>query len=142
MNPNVPFTVHFSPYVTGTQATESILSFTIFDVTANTFVYDAGAQPASTTSLTIPAGTLAPSHTNIYELIFSNRDSVPSPGAQSNAQIGFDLRTTGTFTTAVPEPATLALLVFAAGMWGITRPSKRRDDIAGYRPRGYTGRAK
>jgi hypothetical protein len=113
MNAALPFDFDFSPYVTGMQATESILFFTIFDVAASSLVFDGGFMPATTTGLTLPAGTLEPGKSYIYELIFSNRDSVPSPGAAFNALLGFDLRTTGTFTTLVPEPASLAFALQA-----------------------------
>ena len=53
-----------------------------------------------------------------YELDFSNRDNIPSPGAEFAAQLGFDTRTDGNFTTAqagAPEPGTFALLGLALG---------------------------
>ncbi len=58
----------------------------------------------------------------MYELIFSNRVLVPSPGANFDAVIGFDLRTEGSFfTSSVPEPASLALLLEgAACLVGLT----------------------
>ena len=78
--------------------------FTIFDYTANGFVFDAGFQPSTTTSLVLPANTLQPGRQYAYELIFSDRVFVPSPGAIFDAQIGFDVRTMGVFTTAVAPP--------------------------------------
>ena len=117
MNASTSFNFHFSPFVTGSQATDSFLFFTLFDNTTSTLVYDAGFQPATTTGLTLAANTLNASHSYSYELIYSNRDSVPSPGANFKAVLGFDRRTTGQFSTAAttsPEPSTLALLTLGS----------------------------
>jgi len=115
MNSAAPFAFQFSPFVTGNVADSSNIFFTIFDFTTNTFVYDQNFLPSSTTGLLLPAHTLQPGQTYGYELIFDNRLlNLPSPGAVFEAQIGFDLRGDGTFTTApaaVPEPASLLLLV-------------------------------
>lgn len=104
LNKNNSFDFHFSPFVTGGQATESIMFFTVFDHTINSLVFTAGSLPATATGLTLPADTLQSGHVYSYELIFSNRDQVPSPGADFNAIVGFDFRTRGSFTTAIPEP--------------------------------------
>ncbi len=107
-NSAAPFDFHFSPYVTGSQANSSFLFFTIFDTTTSTQAYNAGFLSSTTTGLTLPANTLQPNHNYTYEVIFSNRDLVSSPGAVFDAQIGFDLRTQGNFTTAVPAPSGFA----------------------------------
>ncbi len=114
MNAGNPFSFLFSPYVTGSGLSESLLFLTLFDFTTGTVVFDAGFKPATTTGLVLPANTLMPSHNYAYELIFSNRLLVDSPGAQFGAQIGYDLRTSGSFiTAAVPEPSAIA---FAGSM--------------------------
>jgi hypothetical protein len=113
MNASQPFTFHFSPDVTGSNATDSFIFFTIFDFTKNAFVVTDNFLNPSTTSVTVAANTLTAGDSFSYELDFSNRDLVPSPGAVFDAQLGFDRRTDATFTTApaaVPEPSTLALL--------------------------------
>ena len=48
MNASQAFTVNFSPFTTGTQATGSFLFFTIYDQTKGMSVYDAGFLPANT----------------------------------------------------------------------------------------------
>jgi hypothetical protein len=107
-----PFTFQFSPFTPNPSANEAFLFFTIFDYTANAIVFDAGFQPSTTTGLTLPANTLLPGRQYAYELIFSDRVFVPSPGAAFDAQIGFDLRTTGVFATpSVPEPSSLLMVV-------------------------------
>ena len=114
-NAAAAFTFHFSPFTPDPLATESILFFTIFNFSTNSIVYDAGFLPATTTSLTLAANTLQPGTQYSYELIFSDRTSVASPGADFNAQLGFDRRTTGVFrTAAVPEPASLAITATGA----------------------------
>jgi hypothetical protein len=121
MNASNPFTFHFSPFVTGGSANASFIFLTIFDLDLNAFVFIDNFLPATTTSVTLPANTLAPGHHFSYELVFDNRDFVPSPGAQFAAPIGFELRTDGTFTTAsaAPEPASLTLLgIGALGLLG------------------------
>jgi MYXO-CTERM domain-containing protein len=110
MNPAASFAFHFSPFSPAPSATESFLFFTIFDALTGDVIYDAGFQPSTTTSLTLPANTLALDKQYAYQLIFSDRVTAASPGADFDAQIGFDERTTGLFTTAVPEPAGLSLL--------------------------------
>jgi hypothetical protein len=113
MDTSKPFTFHFSPDVTGPNATFSFIFFTIFDFTKNASAFNAGFLNPSTTSVTLAANTLTGGDLFGYELDFSNRDLLPSPGAVFQAQLGFDVRTDGTFRAApaaVPEPSTLALL--------------------------------
>ena len=65
----------------------------------------------------MPGNTLAFGDNFSYEIDYSNRDLVPSPGAIFQAQLGFDLRTDGTFSSAlaaVPEPS--AMLLAACGL--------------------------
>jgi hypothetical protein len=121
MNSAAPFTFLFSPFVTGAGVNSSFIFLTIFDLTTSTFVFDAGFLPAITTSFVLPANMLMPGHDYSYELDYSNRVLVPSPGAVFDGQLGFDVRTTGRFSTsAVPEPAvavtTLGIAVVSASL--------------------------
>lgn len=114
MNAASPFTFHISPFGTHSGVDSAFIFLTIFDTTANAFVYDAGFLPITTTSVTLPANTLEPGHSFLYEVDFSDRELTPSPGAQFDAQIGFDVRTSGRFNSAaaaaaVPEPGVAPL---------------------------------
>jgi hypothetical protein len=119
MNAGAPFAFQFSSHTPSPSANEAFVFVTIFDFMANKIVFDAGFLPATTTGLILPANTLLPGRQYGYELIFSDRVFVPSPGAVFDAQIGFDVRTTGVFTTvAVPEPSSLLITIAGAGLLG------------------------
>ena len=115
---------HISPYTTrGSTASFSYLFFTIYDYTTAQFVFNDGFLAPSTSSIVLLSrNTLTNGHNYAYEVDFSNRDIVPSLGTASDAQLGFDLRTDGAFSTlaGVPEPSTLGM--FACGSlfsaWG------------------------
>jgi hypothetical protein len=116
MNSTQAFTFHFNPDVPGTTASASYIFFTIYDETTSSYVVNDGFLDPSTTSVTVAANTLTAGDTYDYEIDYSNRDFVPSPGATLDAQLAFDVRTDGVFTTAVstaPEPATVGLLSFS-----------------------------
>ncbi|MDG3003820.1 PEP-CTERM sorting domain-containing protein [Paludisphaera mucosa] len=116
--------VAFSSFDTGGSASESFIFFTIFDLTLGQSVYDAGFLPATTTGVTLGAGVLQAGHSFSYELNFSNRELVSTPGTGFDSQLGFDYRTSGTFSTsAVPEPSTLVLA--GIGAVGILVSSRR-----------------
>jgi hypothetical protein len=106
--PSAAIPVEFSPYIPTPGVTEAYLFFTIFDHTLGTTVYSANFLPSNVTSLLIPANTLAAYHDFSYELIFSDRVALDAPGSLFAAQIGYDYRTRGDFST-VPEPSTLVL---------------------------------
>jgi hypothetical protein len=108
MNPLANLSVGFSPFAVDQAATDAFIFFTVRDNSSQAIVFDAGFLPSTTAGETIPAGTLLPNHSYTYEVIFSDRVSVPSPGAAFDAVLGFDVRTTGVFAT-VPEASSLVL---------------------------------
>ncbi len=121
-----PFTVQFSPFVADPNATETFIFFTIYESGTQNVAFNEGFLPGSTPSLTIPAGTLSPGGSYSYELIFSDRETVPSPGATFDAQLLFDTRTDGSFTT-VPEPSSLGLLIVGSFGLGVAMLRRRRQ---------------
>jgi hypothetical protein len=136
MNPAAPFTFQFSPFITGSGASASFLFLSIFDRTTNALVFNQAFLPATTTSLEVPANTLPPDHSYTYELIFSDRVTIPKgPNAVFDTQFGFDLRTQGNFrAAAVPEPSALLLLAQAgvgAGCLTAIRLRTRRSRAGG-----------
>jgi hypothetical protein len=137
MNAGAPFTFPFSTFTPNALTTTPFLFLTIFDNTSGTTPYNNGFLPATTTSLTVPANTLAPSHSFTYQLIYSDR-VIPAqtpPGAAFPPQIGFDIRTLGSFTTAAAVPEPLSLLLFAqSGLFLAWIIHRRRVQRAGVTP--------
>jgi len=110
MNVGAAMTVQLSPFVANPAAQPSFIFFTLYDYTAQQLVFDAGFLPPGTPSITLQPNLLVAGHSYVYEIDFSSRLLVDSPGANFQAQIGYELRTQGQFTTAVPEPASWLLL--------------------------------
>lgn len=111
----------------GSPLTLNFNGFTPIGADAATFLTIFGSPFATsvsntTTSATIPANTLTAGTTYTFELDFTDRVS----GANNRVatQIGFDVRTDVTFTTALaPEPGSMALgaLGVAALAFGLRR---------------------
>ncbi len=116
MDAALPITLDFSPFITQAGASDSFQFFTVYDYTLAQFVFQASFLPASTASITLPASTLLPGRQYAFELNHDTRVYLPSASTNQDVQIGFDMRTMGAFTTAVPEPATWALMLAGLGM--------------------------
>jgi len=117
MDPSHPFTFHLSPYTNAGTPAFSFIFLTVFDFTKGQTVFNQGFLAPSTTSVVMPGNTLAFGDSFSYEVDYSNRDLVASPGATFDAQLGFDLRTDGTFSSAqaaAPEPS--GMLLAACGL--------------------------
>ena len=117
MDATAALTIPVSPFVVDPAASASFEFLTIYDRTSNGFVFFANFLPPTTTDVLLPANTLQPGHSFSYELIYSTRVLVPSTGTNFDAQTGYDLRTNGDFTSAVPEPA--AGWLWLAGVAGL-----------------------
>jgi hypothetical protein len=131
MNASQSFTFHFSPDITGPDATSSFVFFRIFDETLGKSVFDAGFLPSTTTTVTVNGDTLNAGDTFIYELDYSNRNEpADTAGADFPPELGFDIRTDGVFTTAatspVPEPRGYAA-VLAGVLLGLFVLTRRRN---------------
>lgn len=108
------FTFDLSPFTPGGSQTDAYIFLTVFDQSTGDVAFTDGFLDPSTTSISMGGGTLDPGTSYSYEIDYSDRD-IPTAlgGAQFPPQLGFDVRTDGTFTTAVaptPEPSSLLLL--------------------------------
>lgn len=112
-------TLGLLPFVPASNATEADLFLSILNSSTNALVFGQAFLPASTTSILLAAGTLAPNTMYTFDIVYSDRIS----NNQQFVVSGFDNRTGGTFTTAaVPEPASLAMLgLGAAALLGRAR---------------------
>jgi len=135
MSATQPFTFDFSPFVTGSTANESYIFLTIYDYTTSSSVNlpGAGFLSPSTTSYVLAANTLTPGNSYGYEIIYDNRDDFDNSvvtNTEFGAQLAFDLRTDGTFTTSpLPEPSSYAALLAAAFVGFVIL--RRRRNAAG-----------
>ena len=114
MNAAQSFTFGLSPFTPGGNQTAAFLFLTVFDQSTGDVAFTQGFLDPSTTSITMGAGTLHPGTAYDFEVDYSDRDIASGlSGAEFPSQIGFDVRTDGTFTTAaapIPEPSCLLLL--------------------------------
>jgi hypothetical protein len=112
-------TLDFNGFTPNPLATAFFTYFTIF----NSSQFCSGLSP-SATSCTINPDVLTPGTTYDWELDFSDRIEATVNGALTYTD--FDVRTDGTFTTAVPEPTSIALL--GAGLFGLF-VQRRRSSV-------------
>jgi hypothetical protein len=132
LSPAAACTFNFPAFTPNPSVTEGFTFLTIYDATTGLVVTGDEFQPPSTTSFTIPANTLAPSHTYDFELDFSERLNGPLIGNALTAQ-GFDLRTDGSFTTA-PAPSIgfgLPVFLVVGSLWlGARMLERKRNPTA------------
>jgi hypothetical protein len=114
LNPANSVTVTYNAYSPAIGTNEAFTFFTVRNAATGVAVYGEGFLPSTTTSSTVPAGTLMPGTQYIFELDYSNRiTGFDSTDSVSTSQ-GFDVRVDATVTTgsgtSVPEPGSLSLL--------------------------------
>jgi hypothetical protein len=116
-----PAVINFTPFVPDPSNTSAYIFFDIYD-SGNNDVYSQQFIGSTQTSLSIPANTLLPGANYTFRLIFSDRIDSVGPIDGMNDELGFDYGDNGSFTTAVPEPASLCLIVIAgAGLFARRR---------------------
>lgn len=135
LNPANSANATYNAYAPASGTNEFFTFFTIRNAATGVAVFSEGFLPFTTTSSTVPAGTLLPDTQYDFELDYSNRiggfDNTDSVGTTQ----GFDVRVEATVTTgsgtSVPEPGSLSLLStalvwlgsFAASARGRRKPS-------------------
>jgi hypothetical protein len=117
MNASQGFTFDLSPFTPGTNAnqTDAYIFLTVYNQTTGDAVFSDGFLSPSDTSIAMAGGTLDAGTAYSYEIDYSDRDDASGTGGQFDPELGFDVRTDGTFTTApavaaTPEPSSLLLL--------------------------------
>ena len=115
LNAAQSFTFGLSPFTPGGNQTDALLFLTVFNKSTGDVAFTQGFLNPSTTSITMGAGQLDPGTAYSFEVDYSDRDIANDlNGGEFPPQIGFDVRTDGTFTTAAaaptPEPSSLLLL--------------------------------
>ena len=122
-----PFTIAFNTDMPISASTENDVFVNVFDAGTGTFAFGQGFLPSSTTSLFVPANTLAPNTSYNVQVIFSDRIGTTSGGVDTT--LGFDQDTSAAFTTAaVPETSTMVSLglLLALGLGGVIVAARRK----------------
>lgn len=127
MNAANPFTVTFNSFTPNSNTTpgDAWTFLTIYLASTGAIVFTDGFLPPSTTSVTIPGGTLLPGTAYDFELNHDNRVIGPTPEGLTGEQ-EFDLRTDGTFSTAIVAPEPSSILLLGAGLLGLAPMLRRR----------------
>ena len=114
MNTAGSFQFTLNGYATPVGSNVALTFLDIIRVSDGAVVYtDFG--PNTQTSFVLPANTLQPGTAYIADLVYSSRIDTPNAGFNgATSEIGYDLRSDLNFSTAVPEPASLVLALFAA----------------------------
>jgi hypothetical protein len=125
MDSSQALTLSFNPFDEVPGADSQFVFFSIYDYTTSTSLFPVSFAPRTTTGVTLDAGLLVPGHDYSFELIDSVRVNVPDADTDFQAQVAFDLRTSGMFTTSlpVPEPSTTAL--WLTGLLALARASRK-----------------
>jgi hypothetical protein len=122
-DPTKPLTVSWNPYVVDPNAGASDITYGIIPPGGG-YVFGKTVVPSSTTSCTIPANGLAFNTTYSFLLGF---DSKINTGANPPQDVSFGYFEYVNFTTATPEPSSLALLgTGAVGLVGYACRRRRR----------------
>ena len=111
----------FNDFLVNPNATSGAIYFTI-DNASGAAVFS-NTLDSSATSVTIPGGTLLAGESYTFDLLFDDRIAGEVDGIGTTQF--YDTHTYGTFTTAVPEPSTWAMLLFGFAGLGYARYRRR-----------------
>jgi PEP-CTERM motif len=111
MNAGNPLTVDFNSMDVSSNATPGAnnIFFSILNSSDATVFSDALSTTA--TSVTIPGGTLAAGETYSFDLLFDDRIVSSTDNDSVTLTQFYDTHTDGSFTTAIPEPSTWAMML-------------------------------
>jgi PEP-CTERM motif len=126
------FEFDFNAFEPGSNPDASGLVFlNVLDSSDNAVFSTDGLVP-TTTSIFMPRNTLAAGQDYTFDLIFDNRISGTNTDGLATT-LFFDSHTDGSFSTAVPEPATWTMMILGFGGLGLTlrrRAAKTRAVFA------------
>jgi hypothetical protein len=130
MSTTSPFTFTFNALNPGTLPAGSTSNtfLSVFNLTTNTTDFSQLFLDPTTTSVLMPANTLTLGDSYEVQLDFDSRVFQTTPNAAFQGFIGYDLRDDIFFTTAVPEPGTIALFAPACAFlaWKTLRRRRAR----------------
>jgi hypothetical protein len=136
LNASQSFTVDLNPYAPGTVATASSIFFSVTN-SSGTEVFGTDGLSDTTTSITIPGGTLAAGGSYTFDLLFDNRIGGSDFINGYPVTQFYDTHTDGSFSTAagaVPEPSTWAMLLIGfAGIGCAGYQSARKRTVGAIR---------
>lgn len=127
MNADSAVTLNFSGFTPSSAAVnEADVFIQVVRTSDNTAVYTSAALPMNTNSITFGADYFAAGTGYTISLDYSSRvDTVGAGFGGATLVQAFDQRTFVNFTTAVPEPASLAMTALGAGLAGLGYRSRR-----------------
>lgn len=116
MDASQPFDFRLGPLTAGDSGVEMAITFFVDDVLTGTTMFATGGSVVpGLDHLTMPANLLQGGRTYEYQFYLGHRIEPPVSGALGGSQ-GFRYLTTGTFTTAVPEPGSAWLVLGGIGV--------------------------
>ena len=125
------FTFNFNTFEQSLTPGASGLVFLSVSNSSGVSVFSTDGLDASTTSVFMPGNTLKAGQDYTFDLLFDER--ISGSNGDVPTTLFFDSHTDGSFSTAVPEPATWTMMILGFGGLGLTlrrRASKTKGAFA------------